>query len=70
MDNDLDKLFKEVDLIKKDGYIVMIKYDGERIENTITTAIIDPKSEKEAIQYHGEELKILLVKMISAYRRS
>ncbi len=68
MENSLDNLFEEIDQIKEAGNIVLVKYDGEREENTITCVIVNPKSNEEAIQYHGEDLSLILTEAIAEYK--
>lgn len=55
--------------VKDDGNIVLIKFDGERTENQVTVAIdFPPLSGKETIRLEGNDLNILLDRLIKIYK--
>lgn len=67
MDN-LELIFEEINKIKDQGHLVFIKFDGEREKEMITVVLsLTSKGEREVIQRHGDNLLILLNKLLKDY---
>lgn len=61
---DLISCFEEV---KKEGNVVVIKFDGERIENGYTVFISFINQNKEMIRVDGISLKECIIQVLKKY---
>lgn len=63
----IDNLIACVEKIKENGNVVVIKFDGERLENGYTIFISFPNNEREMIRTDQSDLKIALVEILKQY---
>jgi len=63
-----EDLFECLEMIKKDGNVVVIKFDGERQENQYTAFITFPTSrKKEMIRADESSMKNAILKILKSY---
>jgi len=63
----IDNLIVCVQKIKEEGNVVVIKFDGERIENGYTIFITFPNNEREMIRTDQNDLKNALIEILKQY---
>ena len=64
----LEEVLQEIDLIKEEGHIIFIKFDGEREKEKTTVVLSYLGNEKtEVFQRHGDDLLLLLNKLLADY---
>lgn len=63
----IDNLIACVEKIKENGNVVVIKFDGERLENGYTIFISFPNNEREMIRTDQSDLKIALIEILKQY---
>jgi hypothetical protein len=67
-DVSLNDLIHCIELIKQNGDVVVIKFDGERGENQYTAFITFPKSiKREMIRADESTLREALMKIVKSY---
>lgn len=65
-----EDLIKCLERVKQNGDIAVVKFDGERIENSYTVFISFPQiKNKEIIRVDESDLKIALIKVLKIYIR-
>lgn len=65
---DLESIFEKINLIKEEGHLVFIKFDGEREKEKITVVLSLVRNDsREVIQRHGDDIYILLNKLLDDY---
>ncbi|AZS51505.1 hypothetical protein DM558_12320 [Entomomonas moraniae] len=70
MENNSDKLLGELDRIAKNGYVIVIKLDGERDKSFFYTAILSRSSDNEFFfRKDGPELEVLIKELIDFYNK-
>jgi len=63
----IDNLIACVQKIKEKGNVIVIKFDGERLENGYTIFITFPNNEREMIRTDQSDLKIALIEILKQY---
>ncbi|WP_338792953.1 hypothetical protein V9L05_12315 [Bernardetia sp. Wsw4-3y2] len=67
MKYNLEEAFEQLEKIKEESNIVLVKLDGAREKDTITVVISRVKSIEGTIQYHGNDLLLVINKAINRY---
>lgn len=71
MKNKIEDLLLDVERIKEEGNVLMIKFDGERDIEKITVVIASPDPKKqEVIRHNGDKLEVVLNNAIIEYTKT
>ncbi|KAA2238878.1 hypothetical protein F0L74_21940 [Chitinophaga agrisoli] len=63
----IEKLIECFDLVKANGDVAAIKFDGERTRNQYTVFISFPNKGREIIRSDGEDLRAALINVLNEY---
>lgn len=66
-DKSIEELIDCFELIRKNGDVAVIKFDGEREEKWYTVFISFPDRQREMIRADESDLKLALIKVLAKY---
>lgn len=66
-DSSIEELLECFEKIKKDGEVAVIKFDGERDNNSYTVFISFPTNKREMIRADENDLRNALIKVLTDY---